>query len=158
MRFHTMAEFTTLNDLLLAQSESKLQKMLNGIDAEIERLGLERRVVLASLERKRAKASAPAPASTTKTNGRVRTNELSRSDLYAFLVEYGKPAKPTPLARFISAKGTERKPEAVRNGLVRLLSDGKLARDKDGSFVVVSHHNGDNGIETTSGGTEAQSR
>jgi hypothetical protein len=139
-----------LTDLLLTQSEAKLQRLRTGILSEIERLGLELRVVDEVLTRKRgAKATVAAPKP-SHTNGRA--NELSRGELYAFVVEFGKPAKPTPLAQFISTKGVPRRPEAVRNGLMRLVKDKKLVRLRDGSYAVPGK-NGD-GAKSEAGSPE----
>lgn len=134
-----MPDYTTLMDMLLAMSEPKLRRLRDGTRDEIQRLGTELRFLEDALTRKQgAKARAEVPVH-TQANGRA--GHLPRSDLFAYVVEYGKPVKTQPMTAFLSTKGIVRSPQAVRNGLVRLEKDGKLVMTDDG-YVVAKKQGG----------------
>ncbi len=111
-----MADYDTLTELLIAQPERKLQKLRNGIVTEIERLGVELRLVDEALTRKRS---------------RGRSDEA-----LAHIKEIGHPVKPPEVREVLVTKGIVRKVEAVRTAMTRLVSDGLLERTHDGRFAV----------------------
>lgn len=117
-------------------SEPKLRKLRDGTRDEIQRLSNELRFLEDALARKQgAKARVDAVPTVTAASG--RSTDLSRDALHAYLVEYGEPAKPKTLADFLATKGIVRSQQAVRNGLVRLMRDGRTVLLPDGSYAAV---------------------
>lgn len=140
-----MPDYETLSQFLDAQTERKLQKMREGIRNKIDGLAGELRMVEAALTRKRPKVRAePTAAATTTPKG--RNGQLSRGELYQYLIEVGRPVRPAEMRDFLAEKGILRRPEAIRNSLVRLEADGKLKRNSDGRFGVAG--TGGDGAET----------
>jgi hypothetical protein len=152
-----MADYTTLTDLLIDQSERKLHKLEANIIGEIERLGDELKLVRKALARKtrgsEAARSAPNAAKRKGANGsKGRFDGLPRAELLALVVEMNKPAfRPADVRDFLMAKGIVRRVEAVRNGLMRLVNDGSLHRNADGSFAVHSSNGNGNGAKVEAG-------
>jgi hypothetical protein len=143
-----MPDYDTLTELLVDQSERKLKKLRANIVGEIERLGVELKVVDAALAQQ---ARAADPNRPVRGRGRKDANGstgrfdgLSRRELFEHALEMNKPAfKPTDLRDYLITKGIVRRVEAVRNSLVRLVEDGLLERTSDGQFAVpVSNGNG----------------
>src|SRR5207253_1471490 len=100
LRFCDMADYDSLTELLVDQSERKLKKLRANIVGEIERLGVELKVVDAALARKARVAD---PSRPVRSRGRKDANGstgrfdgLSRRELFDHALEMDKPAfKPT---------------------------------------------------------------
>lgn len=135
-----MSDYTTLTAMLLDLSEPKLRRLRDGTRDELQRLSQELRFLEDVLARKQGAKERAEVIGPESANGRA--NDLPRSDLYAYVVEYGKAVKPGPLSRFLATKGVVRRPEAVRNGLNRLVADKKLVRLPDKSYAVAGKHGG----------------
>lgn len=123
----------TLTEMLIGQPERKLLKLRHGIHNEITRLSMELRLVDEAIARKHARGG-QVPSASRPTNGHA--DGMSRRDYYDALVEMGRPAKPVELREFLIAKGIDRRTEAVRNSLMRLVDDGALDKRDDGTFAV----------------------
>lgn len=155
----TVADYSTLSELLAAQSEKKLIKLRGSILTEINRLGLELRLVEDALNRKgRSRvAQAAAGISSGKSTVAVKTaaaptnGGLARDDLLGYVREIGHPTTPTEVRDVLAAKGIVRRIEAIRVALSRLQKAGGLVRDEEGKYAVPSS-NGD-GEKVGSGGS-----
>jgi hypothetical protein len=143
-----MPQFDTVTELLVSQTERKLQKLRDSIVAEIQRLGLELKLVDEALNRKRSRARDAVPVARTPQvkSGKGHAHDgLPRSELLVYVTEMKRPVKPSQVRDHLATKGIVRRVEAVRNGLIRLERDGTLTRLPDGRFAVPSK-NGD-GLE-----------
>lgn len=154
----TVADYSTLSELLAAQSEKKLIKLKVSILSEIQRLGLELRLVEDALNRKGRNRVASAVAAigndrpALKTPNAAATNGgLSRADLLGYVREIGHPTTPAEVRDFLASKGIVRRIEAIRVALSRLLKAGALVRTEEGKYAVPSS-NGD-GAKVGSGGS-----
>jgi hypothetical protein len=130
-------DFETLSQFLDAQTERKLQKMRDGIRGKIDNLATELQMVESALARKRPKVRAE-PAVAPANGSKTRNGQLSRAELYRYVVEVGHPVKAAEMRTILAEKGIIRRVEAVRTSLVRLEADGKLKRGSDGRFGVAA--------------------
>jgi hypothetical protein len=154
-----MSDTDSLTDLLLAQSERKLDKMRDNIEAQIRTLQVQLGIVEDALNRKRSKKrSEPNRDNGHGVEGR---KGFPRASLLAHVQTFDSPFRPAEARDLLKREGIELRVEAVRNGLVRLERDGSLERLEDGRYVVVSHHHRREEIETdpegTGSGLEGQS-
>ncbi|MHB8651341.1 MAG: hypothetical protein ACYDBR_14390 [Gaiellaceae bacterium] len=140
-----MADPTTVSELLATVSERKLAKMRGGVVEQIERLGLELRLIDDALSKKRPQRvreddGSVAIQRVAKRNGaRVAGGQfegLSRLDLLGYVSEMKRPVRPPEVRDFLVTKGIVRTSEAIRVALLRLHKSGMLDRLQDGTFVV----------------------
>lgn len=136
-----MPTYETLGELLMGQSERKLQKMRDGITTEINRLGIELKFVDDALAKKRSR-SGRSDAQVRPANGGRPVDGLPRSQLLQYVVEVGHPVTVADMRAVLAGKGIVRRAEAIRNSLVRLETDGKLVRTPDRKFAVALRGDG----------------
>jgi hypothetical protein len=146
-----MADYTTISEMLAGMPERKLHKMRGSIVTEINRLGIELRMVDDAIAKKtRGKAEKRAAVdrgTASETNGRTESSGqfegLPRRDVLAHVVEMKRPSvRPQDVQQHLAAKGIVRTVEAIRVALTRLAADGALVRTADKGFAVPSG-NGD---------------
>jgi hypothetical protein len=111
----------------------RLLKIRNGLTGQIEKLQGELAMVEEVIEEKRSEA--PTVRREADSNG-GKFEGLPRSELLKHVREVGRPVKPAEMRDALAAKGIDRRVEAVRNGLMRLVKDGDVKRTRDGKFVV----------------------
>lgn len=154
-RFSGMADHSTLTELLLAQSEKKLHKLRTGVMAEINRLGIELRLIEDAIAKKtKAKTQDTAQAGRRGENGRSAERAqtgtfkgLSRGDLLEHMRAVRRPVKPAEMQPILAEKGIAKNVEALRTAMHRLAKDGKLRRLDDGRFEPTGSSNGAEGAE-----------
>jgi hypothetical protein len=135
-----MADFNTVTELLISQTDRKLNNLRGSIVSEITRLQGELRLVEEALRRKRARSvhDTGAHVSNVTTNGSGTTSfeGLPSHDLLAYVREVDKPVSASEMREVLEAKGITRTTEAVRTALTRLRKRGLLVRASDGRFAV----------------------
>jgi hypothetical protein len=154
-----MADFATLSEMLAAQSERKLQKLREGITAEITRLGAELRIVDDALARKQRREKTPAPIreqtptvilaeSVQRRRGSNGKAGLARTELLGYILAVDKPVTTAEVQTILAGKGIIRTVEAVRVAMSRLEGDGSLVRLPDGRFAAPSRDGGGDEVES----------
>jgi hypothetical protein len=140
-----MADRDSVTDLLMAQSERKLQRMRAGILAEIERLGVELKMVDEALRRR--DRSRPNGGDDKPATSRRISKQLTRKQLHGYVVEVGHPVRAPEMREVLASKGIVRSTESIRNHLMRLVGDGALTKQPDGTFAVPSSNGGGAKVE-----------
>lgn len=143
-----MADSDTVTELLIAQTERRLNRLREGIASEINRLGTELKLVDEALVRKkfRVRDEAPRPGAAAGNSGAgkggKRFEGLPRSEVLTVVAAMGRPVRAAEVRDELMTKGVVRRAEAIRNALIRLERDGSLFRTAEGLFAVRSQ-NGD---------------
>jgi hypothetical protein len=151
-----MSSYETLIDLLVSQPPRKLRKLEASTVQEIERLGGELKTIREAMARQGRERETVAPRPKRKP---TNSNGLSRGDVLAHVIRMNKPTfRPADVRDYLLTQGIDRRVEAVRNSLVRLVDDGHLERAADGKSFALPPMNGNgNGakVETDSPGRES---
>jgi hypothetical protein len=135
-----MSSYETLIDLLVSQPPRKLKKLEASTVQEIERLGGELKTIREAMARQgRERETVAARPKRKPTN----SNGLSRGDVLAHVIRMNRPTfRPADVRDYLLTQGIDRRVEAVRNSLVRLVDDGHLERAADGKRFAVPPMNG----------------
>lgn len=150
-------DYSTLTEILADTSAEVLRQVRQRLTETLDDLNNELRLVDRALAKKgeatQAVAVSQRVSDLSAASGRTT---LRRADLLRFVKECGQPVRATDMRDRLAAMGINRSPEAIRNGLVRLVGDGSLVRTDDGRFAVPSENGNGSRIEAETPAMESR--